>query len=139
MNSQDTACTMFCENLNSITRASVVAWLHKVKLFKNLGQQGLEKLAQVAHFRSLAVGNTVLKQGEKVTRLQVVLSGSLEVSCESQAPGAEPGTQVVVAKTVVAVSWAADHRVVDGATMANFSNVVRGLLEQPATFLDHLK
>jgi len=48
-------------------------------------------------------------------------------------------SDVVVARLCVAVSWAADHRVVDGATMANFSNIVRGLLEQPTTFLTHLK
>ncbi|KAK7242888.1 cAMP-dependent protein kinase regulator [Aureococcus anophagefferens] len=73
------ASAMFCDNLDSITRASVVAWLHKVKLFKQLGPSNLEMLSEVAHFRSLAVGNEVLKQGETVTRLQVVLSGSLDV------------------------------------------------------------
>jgi CRP-like cAMP-binding protein len=90
------ASAMFCDNLDSITRASVVAWLHKVKLFKQLGPSNLEMLSEVAHFRSLAVGNEVLKQGETVTRLQVVLSGSLDVMCESQDPGAAPGTQIVV-------------------------------------------
>ncbi|KAH8096124.1 cAMP-dependent protein kinase regulator [Aureococcus anophagefferens] len=67
-----------------------------VKLFKQLGPSNLEMLSEVAHFRSLAVGNEVLKQGETVTRLQVVLSGSLDVMCESQDPGAAPGTQIVV-------------------------------------------
>jgi 2-oxoisovalerate dehydrogenase E2 component (dihydrolipoyl transacylase) len=36
------------------------------------------------------------------------------------------------------VSWAADHRVVDGAMMARFSNTWIGLLEKPATMLLHL-
>ena len=94
--SPEKACTMFCANLDAITRQSVVAWLHKVKLFKQLGSKGLEKLSEVAHFRSLAVGNQVLKQGETVSRLQVVLSGSLDVMCDSQAKGAEPGTQITV-------------------------------------------
>ena len=34
---------------------------------------------------------------------------------------------------------AADHRVVDGATMAGFSNAVKELLEDPTAFLKHLK
>ncbi|KAH8044202.1 cAMP-dependent protein kinase regulator [Aureococcus anophagefferens] len=40
------ASAMFCDNLDSITRASVVAWLHKVKLFKQLGPSNLEMLSE---------------------------------------------------------------------------------------------
>lgn len=29
------------------------------------------------------------------------------------------------------VSWAADHRVIDGATVARFSNVFKELIENP--------
>ena len=36
------------------------------------------------------------------------------------------------------VSWSADHRVIDGAMMARFSNAWIGYLEQPATMLLHL-
>jgi 2-oxoisovalerate dehydrogenase E2 component (dihydrolipoyl transacylase) len=37
------------------------------------------------------------------------------------------------------VSWSADHRVIDGMTMAKFSNRWRALLEEPSTMLLHLK
>lgn len=33
------------------------------------------------------------------------------------------------------VSWSADHRIIDGATMARFSNTWIGYLEQPTTML----
>ena len=36
---------------------------------------------------------------------------------------------------VVKVSWSADHRVVDGATMARVAEVVRGYLEQPGSMV----
>ena len=36
------------------------------------------------------------------------------------------------------VSWSADHRVIDGATMARFSNAWVGYLEDPTTMLLHL-
>lgn len=45
----------------------------------------------------------------------------------------------VVAKQILNISWSADHRVVDGATMANFSNQWKEYLEQPGKMLLNLK
>ena len=41
----------------------------------------------------------------------------------------------MVASKVLAISWSGDHRVIDGATMARFSNLWKGYLEQPALML----
>ncbi|KAL1401529.1 hypothetical protein pipiens_006536 [Culex pipiens pipiens] len=41
----------------------------------------------------------------------------------------------VVAAHIMNVSWSADHRVIDGVTMASFSNVWKALLENPQLFL----
>ncbi|MQM40062.1 Dihydrolipoyllysine-residue acetyltransferase component of pyruvate dehydrogenase complex [wastewater metagenome] len=38
----------------------------------------------------------------------------------------------VVARRIMPISWSGDHRVIDGATMARFSNHWKRLLEQPA-------
>ncbi|KAI8773977.1 lipoamide acyltransferase component of branched-chain alpha-keto acid dehydrogenase cmplx mito [Biomphalaria glabrata] len=40
---------------------------------------------------------------------------------------------------IMNVSWSADHRVIDGATMARFSNLWKQYLEEPTTFLLSLK
>ncbi|XP_033737563.1 lipoamide acyltransferase component of branched-chain alpha-keto acid dehydrogenase complex, mitochondrial-like [Pecten maximus] len=40
---------------------------------------------------------------------------------------------------IMNVSWSADHRVIEGATMARFSNVWKAYLENPATMTIHLK
>ncbi|CAI5442135.1 unnamed protein product [Caenorhabditis angaria] len=45
----------------------------------------------------------------------------------------------VVAANLVKVSWCADHRVVDGATMARFSNRWKFYLEHPSAMLAQLK
>lgn len=37
------------------------------------------------------------------------------------------------------VSWSADHRVIDGATMAHFSNAWKSFIEHPDNMLLHLK
>ena len=44
----------------------------------------------------------------------------------------------VVKKEVMNFSWSADHRVVDGATMARAAEVVRGFVEEPDMMLVHL-
>ncbi|XP_068158595.1 lipoamide acyltransferase component of branched-chain alpha-keto acid dehydrogenase complex, mitochondrial [Drosophila tropicalis] len=41
----------------------------------------------------------------------------------------------IVKAHIMSVSWSADHRVIDGVTMASFSNVWKQHLEQPALFL----
>ena len=48
----------------------------------------------------------------------------------------EKGSLVKV--SIMQVSWTADHRVIDGATMARFSNAWIGYLEKPTTMLLHL-
>ncbi|XP_033636519.1 lipoamide acyltransferase component of branched-chain alpha-keto acid dehydrogenase complex, mitochondrial-like isoform X1 [Asterias rubens] len=40
---------------------------------------------------------------------------------------------------IMNVSWSADHRVIDGATMARFSNLWKSYLEEPATMTLDLK
>ena len=37
------------------------------------------------------------------------------------------------------VSWSADHRVIDGATMARFSNLWKNYLENPGLMILNLK
>ena len=48
------------------------------------------------------------------------------------------GEAVVRPATIMNVSWSADHRVVDGATVAKFSNVWKAFLEKPSTMLGNL-
>lgn len=45
----------------------------------------------------------------------------------------------VVKKQVCNLSWSADHRVVDGATMARAAEVVRRVLEEPDVMVMHLR
>ena len=40
---------------------------------------------------------------------------------------------------IMAVSWSADHRIIDGATMARFSNRWKGYVENPSSMLLQLK
>ncbi|KAI8087616.1 2-oxoacid dehydrogenases acyltransferase-domain-containing protein [Gilbertella persicaria] len=45
----------------------------------------------------------------------------------------------VVAKQVMPVSWSADHRIIDGATIARFGNHWKNLIENPALLASELR
>merc|ERR1711871_446560 len=47
----------------------------------------------------------------------------------------DDGQEIVVADEIVNVSWEADHRILDGATVARFSQLYKGYLEDPETML----
>ncbi|KAK7753216.1 hypothetical protein SLS62_004735 [Diatrype stigma] len=51
----------------------------------------------------------------------------------------DDGEDRVVRRRVCNLSWSADHRVVDGATLARAAEVVRGFLEEPGTMVMHLR
>lgn len=53
-------------------------------------------------------------------------------------PRFDAGGQVVRAH-IMNVSWSADHRIIDGATMCRFSNLWREYLENPASMVLDLK
>jgi 2-oxoisovalerate dehydrogenase E2 component (dihydrolipoyl transacylase) len=55
------------------------------------------------------------------------------------AAGAKGGADGVVAASIMPVSWSADHRVVDGASMARFSADWKAYIEQPESMLCELR
>ena len=44
----------------------------------------------------------------------------------------------VVERAIMTVSWAGDHRIIDGGTIARFCNRWKGYLESPQTMLLHM-
>lgn len=54
-------------------------------------------------------------------------------------PRYDASGEVLVKKHIMSVSWGGDHRVVDGAAIAEFSNYWKHLLEEPARLLMHMR
>jgi 2-oxoisovalerate dehydrogenase E2 component (dihydrolipoyl transacylase) len=52
---------------------------------------------------------------------------------------AADGSGTVVPKQICNFSWSADHRVVDGATMARAAEIARGFVEEPDSMLAYLR
>lgn len=49
------------------------------------------------------------------------------------------GNATIAPTTIMNISWAADHRVIDGATIARFSNAWKSYIETPTLMLGTLK
>ena len=45
----------------------------------------------------------------------------------------------VKAANIMNISWSADHRIIDGATIARFSNLIKLYLESPITMIGDMK
>jgi len=45
---------------------------------------------------------------------------------------------IVKPSTIMNISWSADHRVIDGATVARFSNSWKNYIENPVSMLGKL-
>lgn len=52
--------------------------------------------------------------------------------------GTGSGQRECVGVRLMQVSWGADHRALDGATLAKFGNAVKALIEHPERLLIHL-
>jgi 2-oxoisovalerate dehydrogenase E2 component (dihydrolipoyl transacylase) len=49
------------------------------------------------------------------------------------------GEALVNPCTIMNVSWSADHRVIDGATVARFSNLWKSYVEHPQMMISDLR
>lgn len=76
-----------------------------------------------------AIGGTYAKPVVVVPEVCIAAIGKMQTLPRFDANGA------VYAANLVQFSWSADHRVIDGASMANFSNLVKLYLEKPASML----
>ncbi len=72
-------------------------------------------------------------------RMQTVPRYVNSSGCAASAEEIADGEADVMPSTIMNVSWSADHRVVDGASVARFSNTWKNLVENPSLMLSRLR
>ena len=100
----------------------------------NIGSIGGTYMSPVIPPGTVAIG--AIGRASVVPRyLSTLPGGGAAWGGSSGGGGADP----LVPASVLHVSWAADHRVVDGAALARFSGTWKALLQRPETMLADLR
>jgi 2-oxoisovalerate dehydrogenase E2 component (dihydrolipoyl transacylase) len=81
-----------------------------------------------------SIGGTYLSPVILAPQTAIVALGKIQ-----RLPRFGKDSDEVVSRSLMTASWAGDHRILDGATMARFVNSWKGYLENPDTMLAHLK
>lgn len=95
----------------------------------NIGTIGGTYASPVLFVPQVAIG--AIGKIQKVPRYASTLPASH--------PAAKAGDATPVPAHIMTVSWAADHRVVDGASMARFSNTWKRMLENPLAMMAEMR
>ena len=121
--------------IKGVNSRSVLSLAEELQRLSQLGQAG--KLTNDDFSGgTITVSNIGSIGGEVVA--PVIVEGQLAIMGMGKVKAvpvfAEDGLSVIKAE-MMGVSWSADHRVVDGATMARMAKVVQGYLERPESML----
>ncbi|CAH1244089.1 DBT [Branchiostoma lanceolatum] len=134
----DTANGLVVPNVKNVQCLSVLEVAAELNRLHNLGLQGklgTEDLTGGTFTLSNigAIGGTYAKPVIMPPEVAIGALGKTQVLPRFNTTGD------VYAAHILVVSWSADHRVIDGATMARYSNLWKSYLENPGTMMLHLK
>jgi 2-oxoisovalerate dehydrogenase E2 component (dihydrolipoyl transacylase) len=121
--------------IKNVNARSIYSVASEIARLANLGQRGKLGPADLSG-GTITISNIGNIGGEVLT--PIVVDGQLAIIGMGKAKAVpvfgKDGTTVERAE-VMGISWSADHRVVDGATVARAAKAVQSYLEEPLTML----
>ncbi|XP_041648179.1 lipoamide acyltransferase component of branched-chain alpha-keto acid dehydrogenase complex, mitochondrial [Cheilinus undulatus] len=134
----DTSQGLLVPNVKNVQLLSVfdiAIELNRLQALGAAGQLGTNELTGGTFTLSNigSIGGTYAKPVILPPEVAIGALGKIQIL-----PRFDTSGQVVKAH-IMNVSWSADHRIIDGATMCRFSNLWRDYLENPATMVLDLK
>jgi 2-oxoisovalerate dehydrogenase E2 component (dihydrolipoyl transacylase) len=131
----DTPGGLLVPVIKSVNARSILSIASEIARLGQLGQAGKLSNADLSG-GTITVSNIGSIGGETVG--PVIVEGQLAIMGVGKVKPvpifAEDGETLIKAE-IMGISWSADHRVVDGATMARMASVVQGYLEEPGTMI----
>ncbi|GFY40436.1 lipoamide acyltransferase component of branched-chain alpha-keto acid dehydrogenase complex, mitochondrial [Trichonephila inaurata madagascariensis] len=134
----DTTQGLLVPNIKNVQNLNVLQIASELNRLQDLGRRGsLNQNDLSGGTFSLsnigAIGGTYAKPVILVPEVAIGALGKIQAL-----PRFDPNDQVVK-RHIMQVSWTADHRVIDGATICRFSNLWKSYLEDPLTMLVHMR
>jgi 2-oxoisovalerate dehydrogenase E2 component (dihydrolipoyl transacylase) len=131
----DTPAGLLVPVIKNVNARSITSIAQEVSRLSQLGQAGKLSNADLTG-GTITVSNIGNIGGEVLA--PVIVEGQMAIMAVGKIKTVpvfdEDGVTVKPAQTV-GLSWSADHRVVDGATMARMAQVVQRYLEEPASMI----
>ncbi|KAK4218729.1 2-oxoacid dehydrogenases acyltransferase-domain-containing protein [Rhypophila decipiens] len=127
------------KNVGSLNILGIAAELYRLQNLATAGKLSPQDMngGTITVSNIGSIGGTYLSPVVVEKEVAILGVGRMRtVPAFSTAPGEE---NKVVRKEVCNFSWSADHRVVDGATLARAADVVRAIVEEPDVMVMHLR
>ncbi|KAJ1171659.1 hypothetical protein NDU88_003519 [Pleurodeles waltl] len=123
------------KNVQACSIFEIAAEINRLQTLGSTGQLGTKDLTGGTFTLSNigTIGGTYTKPVILPPEVAIGALGKMQVLPRFNAKGE------VIQAQILNVSWSADHRIIDGATMARFSNLWKSYLENPASMLLDLK
>ncbi|XP_063225956.1 lipoamide acyltransferase component of branched-chain alpha-keto acid dehydrogenase complex, mitochondrial [Bacillus rossius redtenbacheri] len=130
----DTPNGLVVPNIKNVQKLNIVQIGEELKRLRNLGQSNSLQLSDITGGTFTlsnigSIGGTYTHPIIMPPEVAIGALGKVRVVPKFDALGS------LVKDSVVCVSWSADHRVIDGATMARFSNAWKHYVENPHLLL----
>ena len=133
----DTPSGLIVPNVKQVERLSIMAIARELERLTSAAREGRvnqEDLrgGTISISNIGALGGTYASPIISKPEVAIVALGRMQRLPRFDADG------VVVARNVMHISWSGDHRIIDGGTMARFSNLWKDYLQSPSAMMLHL-
>ncbi|KAH3849776.1 hypothetical protein DPMN_092180, partial [Dreissena polymorpha] len=135
MDTKDGLLVPNIKNVQALTIFEIASELNRLQVLGDAGKLGTEELTGGTFSLSNigSIGGTYARPVILPPEVAIGALGRIQTLPRFDENGS------VVARHIMAVSWSADHRVIEGATMARFSNMWKAYLENPTSMILDLK
>lgn len=128
----DTPQGLIVPNIKNVEKKTILEVSAEIHRLTQLAKKGAIPLADlkggsITLSNIGSIGGTYANPIIVSSELAIVALGSAR-----RLPRFSEETNSMVAKQIMPVSWSADHRVIDGATIAQFGNTWKSFIENPA-------
>eukprot|EP01094_Clydonella_sp_ATCC50884_P015610 TRINITY_DN26216_c0_g1_i1.p1 TRINITY_DN26216_c0_g1~~TRINITY_DN26216_c0_g1_i1.p1 ORF type:complete len:521 (-),score=150.38 TRINITY_DN26216_c0_g1_i1:205-1767(-) len=134
----DTAQGLIVPNIKSVQNLSVLDIASELNRLQELGKEGKIPTADLKG-GTFTISNIGIIGGTYLSPVLSLPEVAIGAIGKTQRVPRFDDEDNVVPVNIMNVSWSADHRVIDGATMASFSNVWKAYLENPSKMLLELR